>query len=714
MKRILPGIVLLLTVVAAAVAMKSAGRSPFTKHDKAAYASPDTINFVRPGLVFKITKAAIAADGTITATLKITDPQGLTLDRLGVDTPGIVSPSLMLASIPQGKTQYVAYTTRIQTSPITNQSATQAATDTGGTWAQAADGAYTYTFKTKAPTGWDPTATHTLAVFGSRDLTAFDLGTNRATDIFSFVPAGGAVATTRDVVRDTSCNSCHDKLNFHGGNRIGVAACILCHTPQSTDPDTGNTVDFPVMVHKIHMGKALPSVVAGGTYQIIGFNQGVSDWSTVVFPANAGGAASGVARCETCHNPKSGAAQANAYLTNPNQAACGSCHDDVNFATGENHVNLPQPNSNQCKICHTVQGELEFDASIKGAHTIPTESVEHPGLKLQILKVDNGTAGSKPTVTFTAKNNAGNPVPMSSFTGLNRLALVLGGPAQDPGYTNFGADVVSSGYVSENPTATATCGQDGTCTYTFTHAIPNTAKGTFYIGAEGRRATTLLAGTKKERANVEQGAKNVVFNFSVDGSKVQARRQVVSIDKCNGCHVALSTHGENRNRIDQCVICHNPSETDKPTKALAVLPADQASPLQSVNFALMIHKIHTGEDLAAAGKPYVIVGFGGSHNEFSDVVFPAMTNNGATGAANSCYMCHVNGSEQNLPTGLQNVTNPQGYINPTPPVTAACTSCHSSLSASAHAQVNTAPLGESCETCHGAAADFNVSKVHAK
>lgn len=93
---------------------------------------------------------------------------------------------------------------------------------------------------------------------------------------------------------------------------------MLCRTPQTVDPDTGNTIDLKVMAHKIHMGSQLPSVQAGKPYQIIGFNNAMADWSTVVFP-------SAPRRCESCHQQDTGAKQATAYIT-PTRAACGSCH----------------------------------------------------------------------------------------------------------------------------------------------------------------------------------------------------------------------------------------------------------------------------------------------------------------------------------------------------------------------------------------------------
>ena len=115
----------------------------------------------------------------------------------------------------------------------------------------------------------------------------------------------------------------------------------------------------------------------GKPYQIV--NQfGTFDWSTVVYPGGH------PRRCETCHEQTTGAAQATAYLTHPTRAACGSCHDDVNFATGVNHAGGPQIDDNQCANCHIPQGEIDFDASIKGAHVVPTASSMLSGLVVSL------------------------------------------------------------------------------------------------------------------------------------------------------------------------------------------------------------------------------------------------------------------------------------------------------------------------------------------
>jgi OmcA/MtrC family decaheme c-type cytochrome len=176
----------------------------------------------------------------------------------------------------------------------------------------------------------------------------------------------------------------------------------------------------------------------------------------------------------------------------------------------------------------------------------------------------------------------------------------------------------------------------------------------------------------------------------------------------------LSLHGENRNQIEMCVLCHNPTENDSSVRSSATVAADKALPPQSVNFALLVHKIHTGVNLASFNQTYIVVGFGGSHNDFSGVRYPAMSPSGAVHDTTNCAMCHVNGSESVLPVGKNAVLDPQGLLSPSPATTAACTACHLNTSAFAHAVQNTNPtFGESCQVCHGTGADFEATKVHA-
>ena len=312
----------LVVITGSVVLMSAPKKTVFTPHDKAYYASDATVNFVRPGLTLKVVSANIAQDGTISVDYKITDPNGLPLDPAGITTPGAVSVSFVCCvHSRKGKRSFTPTLHAPQTSPITDVTATQAGADSGGTTKQVADGEYIYTFKTKAvganSTAYDPTATHRVGIYGSRNLTEWDLGTNYASTTFDLVPAGGTPTNTA-------------RRGPHGGlqqvPRFAVVprrlarrrgSCIMCHQPQTVDPNTGNTLDMKVFIHKIHMGSQLPSVIAGKPYQIFGFNQAVSDWSTVVLPSDP-------RRCANLPQmPRNGAAQTNNWLTNPSRAACG-------------------------------------------------------------------------------------------------------------------------------------------------------------------------------------------------------------------------------------------------------------------------------------------------------------------------------------------------------------------------------------------------------
>lgn len=678
-------------------------RQAYGPHDKAYYLPKAVVDVVRPGLNISVKSAAIASDGTISVTYTIADPQGLPLDAAGVTTPGTVSLSFLAAYIPNGQEQYVSYITRTATGTVI-ASTTQAAADSGGTTtASSTAGQYSYTFKTKA-TGFDPTTTNTIGIYGSRNLTTYGLTTSYGSTTFNFVPNGSAVVTTRDVVRDASCDRCHDQLSFHGGSRRGIALCVMCHTPQTTDPNSGNTLDMKVMAHKIHLGSSLPSVMAGGKYYFVGFQNSISDYSTVVDPADA-------RRCTVCHDQTTGAKQATSYMTEPTRATCGSCHDNVNFATGANHPAGAYTDDTKCATCHVPQGSSDFDASIVGAHVVPVDSSLLSGLKASITGITGGTAGTAPTVSFTLTDNKGNGVPMSA---LSNPSLTMAGPTTDYGYTIFGTSASTPGYVTESITS-AKCSAAGACTYTFTNVVPAGATGTYAIGLEARRTETVLSGQPNQQS-IEYGAANPVAYFSVDGSTVAPRRTVVALSNCNQCHVSLSIHGTLRNNTQYCVMCHNPSNTDATTRASATVAADKTMPPQGINMNLLVHRIHFGPNATTDGakNPYIVVGFGGSHNDFSTTRYPAFYPTGPAGDTRNCSLCHTNSSEQNLPIGLNQVVDPQGWVNPNQPASSACSGCHTSKQEAAHMVTNTTALGESCTVCHSSGAAYAVDQVHAQ
>ncbi|MDX2427775.1 MAG: hypothetical protein QNK22_03715, partial [Xanthomonadales bacterium] len=278
---------------AANVAAKSeaAGGGSYTTKDSEFYLTPEQLLFIRPGLVMEITNVVIPADRQAEVTFTLSDPAGLPLDRTGVYTPGPVSTSFIIANIPAGEEAYYSYTKRVQTSPITGDSAEQASTDSGGTYTEMSIGTYMYKFATVLPEGYDMGVTHTVGIYARRDLLEFELDRYVSNELYHFVPSGSAEPDPRDIVTTETCNGrCHDPIALHGGARTDVGLCILCHNPnQDIDPDTGNSVDMPLMIHKIHMGANL----ANG-YNIIGYRQTDHDYSDVVYPAE-------INECESCH-----------------------------------------------------------------------------------------------------------------------------------------------------------------------------------------------------------------------------------------------------------------------------------------------------------------------------------------------------------------------------------------------------------------------------
>lgn len=257
------------------------------------------------------------------------------------------------------------------------------------------------------------------------------------------------------------------------------------------------------------------------------------------------------------------------------------------------------------------------------------------------------------------------------------------------------------------------------CNYTFTHAIPANATGSYAISFYGSRAPeVLLPGDTTQQTVVESPFNNVIY-FSVDGTPVVKRRTVVQVSNCNNCHVSLELHGGARRNTDLCIMCHNPSNTDAAARATTNVAAQKALPALGINFNLLIHRVHDGANLPATGASYTVIDNQGNSHDYTNTLYPAFDPSGNPLMLANCSMCHSNSSEQTLPLGLNATVNPQAIIKSAPAITAACTGCHTDQTTAGHALVMTSSqTGETCLACHSSTAvngitpPFAVSTVH--
>lgn len=703
--RLLRTLLLVLLAGTITVSMSATGRrravdpsptpsNPAYRSDQVeAYLSEDTIAYIRPGLKVKVNSLTIQANRKILVDVSFTDDFDQPIDRLGKTTPGPISASFLIAWWDPAARVYTSYITRTVTTPADSPhpgvTAKQATTDSGGKWTDLETGHAKYEFGTALPDGFDQAKTHTLGFQAFRDLrniSAVGFGKVYYANLeYDFRPDSKPVTETWAKINDqTSCLACHDKatFGFHGTSaRRDVKLCVMCHQPQTVDPDTGNTMDFKVMIHKLHSPQLLSS-----PYIIYGNAQSVHDYSEVTYPQDQ-------RNCDNCHegiDATKKPAMADLWYTKPSREACGSCHDTINWVTGANHPAGPQLNDNACASCHQPESEVEFDASIKGAHTIPLKSKQLKGIKATVVSVTNLAPGKKPTAVFLLKNNDGTAI---DATKLATFSPILAGSTSS--YSWYRREEGRTTGVFD---ATA-----GTTTYTFTNTVPADASGTWTVSADIRRNATLKRGDGKPDIALQESTINPIKYTAITGGVVP-RRTSVTMAQCNQCHDSLSLHGGQRNAIEECVICHNPVEGDQARR-----PANAGAP-ESVSFQRMVHRIHTGRELT---QEYTVFAFGGAPVHFNEVTYP--------GDRTTCTKCHTAGSYLlPLQTGIAPVTTLRDFFTPQGPATASCLGCHDSQDAAAHAYLNSAVFpgatnpAEACATCHGTGKDWAVDKVHAK
>jgi OmcA/MtrC family decaheme c-type cytochrome len=518
-------------------------------------------------------------------------------------------------------------------------SAKQATTDpnTAASLVANADGYYTYTFTTNItdPTKtdgvtFDPNATHRIAIQLSYNNRAGEqVLVNPYIDV-RFDSAGNSVivtnpSQTRVMADINSCNGCHDKLALHGGGRVDVQYCVMCHNPRTVDANSGNVLTMSTMTHKIHAGRLLKRELDAGRggeqYVIWGFGASKHDYSEVGFPQD-------LRNCSVCHsatNPKT--PQGDLWKTNISKEACLTCHasgpPSKFYTTHAQLANVSDPRTlanSTCLTCHREgtglePGRVHFNQneehSAKYKVVIDSATYDATGRKVTVKYsvVDPTNNNAKYNLVTPDCTGSGATLTCSNQTRFGNLRFYLAYPnmvGQSPlvtefsSYNNGGSSANAFMYKGTN---------DGANNYTVD--IPLPADGA-NAQAFGTARVVGIGQIKEAKLKVDwptdprpEDTPRTLINVVVQhankdvllSGELQPRRQVVSNEKCNVCHGALGTtsgsntladafHSGARNTVESCNLCHDENRFSSTVMTNGMALSENYS------FKRMIHGIH--------------------------------------------------------------------------------------------------------------------------
>ncbi len=716
---------------------------------------------------------------------KVTNEDGIGVTGLTISGTRFTIAKLM-TTYPTQWQNYINTTQTATAGPGVGTTAVQATREDSGTLVDNDDGTYTYTFATDITNitcpdpcedalgnpldvSYDPTLTHRLGI-----QTRGELPESNA--VYTFRPSDGATTglTSREIVKTANCNVCHDKLSAHDA-RIEMKYCVLCHNPGSVDPDSydpqkattpnlqpaaivsSGAVDFKVMVHKIHRGSSLPSVIGGGEYAIWGYRGTKHDFSDIVFPQD-------IRNCINCHDGSDAdTPEGGNWITRPSIEACGTCHDNVKFGVAgpdaggtdpDGHSGGVVTDNSECITCHDVD---RIAGSVEASHVVLTKLAAEKFL-FEILEICGTAVDANPVcapstvgpvVTFRVSDPTGDDTHCfgtaydvrsttggcedEEFTNSNSsLNVLMAWNTLD--YTNDGGTGTPPARAnSVNARTTATSNGDGTFDIVLPNLPDNTVNpglgftGSGVVAIEGHPAAAGPSGTFTDA--VRATVKAQVAYYGITDTTPVARRDIINITtKCDRCHDVLSVHGNNRSdEAQHCVTCHNPSNTDynqRPKDVDGLLTGGvDGKDEESIDFRRMIHAIHaaaaTNHDGTLAHgfreQGIVIYGYGGGTHDYSEVRFPGvlskcdtchlpdtykLMDRSAVGGANWVYPAQngIQGSTISTIPGATAGTVAAQLADRTDdlkisPTAAVCSACHDSVLAEAHMTLNGALFG---------------------
>jgi OmcA/MtrC family decaheme c-type cytochrome len=503
-----------------------------------------------------------------------------------------------------------------------------------------AEGYYTYTFSTNVTdpaqtmgVTFEPNRTHRVAIqLRYVNAAGETVRVNPYFDV-TFDASGRSVQVTNPnqtrVMSDiSSCNGCHERLAIHGGGRVDVQYCVMCHNPGTTDANSGNVLTMQTMTHKTHAGRLLAA--GGQPYVIWGFRDSEHDFSRVGFPQD-------LRNCTVCHTGANAATpQGDNWKSRPSKESCLTCHASTPGSSFDAYhaplaAQLVGPGASptdiansDCAFCHRAgtsvsaervhwnqneENAAKYKVNIDSALYDP--ATRKVSVRYSVSDPTNGNAKYNlvtPDCTYPAPNVC-TPPSGTNNTQFGNLRLyvayqnVVGQPTavtEFSAYNNGGSSANALMYRGTN---------DGSNTYTVDITLPAdtataVAAGTARIVGIGQVKEPKLevASATDPRPPVSPTTyvsvvvQHTFKDFAISGA-LNPRRDVVSNDKCNVCHGALGTttgsntvanafHGGARNTVEACALCH-----DQNRYSSTVMTSGRALS-ENYSFKRMIHGIH--------------------------------------------------------------------------------------------------------------------------
>ncbi|QYJ87387.1 OmcA/MtrC family decaheme c-type cytochrome [Shewanella mesophila] len=524
--------------------------------------------------------------------------------------------------------------------------------------------------------GYNPELTQRFNVIASAATLQDGVTTVPRTEISQdFSGEGYAPLYTKNIVATASCNTCHGEGQeiYHGYN---VETCISCHTQELADSRGKPQVAFSHLVHNVH-----------NDAKMYGPNMELSaETAHAIVQDN----------CQACHVQSDDLAEWGNWSRVPTMETCTSCHVNIDFQAGKGHSQ--QSDNSNCVACHNASWTEE----IHSENAIQKKAlIDQYGIQTEST-IDSTTKAA--TISIQIVNTAGENVDINDVLPMIQRVEIV---------TNVGPNNVTLGYGGKDSInaikngvvdAKATI-QDGKLVYTTTKELMLNTE----AGADNETAFTFVGWAMCSEAGKFVKCEDPAFDGG-DADKYTAMKADLAFASLSGQTPSMR-HVDSVN-FTACASCHTPEfEIHKGSHHAGFVMSEQLSHAKDANDMPII-----GVDACVACHTPDGTYAGGTNKGALEMKLHVV--HGEQGIIKDCAQCHndfnldafkVKGA---LATKVINPYTPSQESLYTTPITATCTSCHTSDSVKAHAEsqgaiingakdvANDAAQLETCFYCH--------------